>query len=361
MRSRALSDRARRVLATLVREYVDSGEPVGSLTLAQRGGFGLSSATLRHVLAELETEGYVHQPHTSAGRVPTDLGYRCYVDMLLQHRRAARPAQAIEARLRAQADRAPLMDVVLETVSHVLSNASRHVGFAVAPPSDEAAFHQIDFVPLSGTKVLVVVVARGGQVSHKVVDVGEALDPLDLRQAANYLSTEFGGLPLAIVRRRVAERLEQDHILCDALLARALRLARSTFEDFRPQHSVFIEGTSSLLEEPDEQAGYVSIPTLRGLVKMIENKHRLLHLLDEYMKGPGLTVVIGREHSAPDLREFSLVACTYSDGSQTGAVGVIGPMRMRYSRAISVVDSVALAVSHVLSDEQWRRTALAKC
>lgn len=361
MPDRALSDRARRVLAALVREYVETGEPVASLMLARRGGFGLSSATLRHELAQLEAEGYVHQPHTSAGRVPTDLGYRCYVDTLLRHRRAARPAPAIEERLRAQAGQMPLMDVMLASVSHVLSNASHHVGFAVAPDGDEAAFHQIDFVPLTGTKVLVVVVARGGQVSNKVVDIGEVLSPVDLRQAANYLSSEFGGLPLSTVRRRVLEQLEQDRTLCDALLERALRLARSTFEDLRPQNPVFIEGASTLIDEPDEHASAMSVTTLRGLVKMIEDKHRLLRILDEYIEGPGLTVIIGREHTTPDLREFSLVACTYFDGTRTGAIGVIGPTRMRYSRAISVVDSVALAVSHVLCEGDWRRTALSKC
>jgi heat-inducible transcriptional repressor len=357
----ALSDRARRVLAALIREYVESGEPVASLTLARRGGFGLSSATLRHVLSELEADGFVHQPHTSAGRVPTDLGYRCYVDMLLQHRRTTRPAVAIEEQLRAQAGQVPLMDVVLANVSHVLSNASHHVGFAVAPDSDDAAFHQIDFVSLTGSKVLVVVVARGGQVSNKVIDIGEVLDPTDLRQAANYLSTEFGGLPLSTVRRRVLDELEQDRTLCDVLLTRALKLARSTFDDLRPQNPVFIEGASSLIDEPDEQANSVAIPTLRALIKMMEDKHRLLRILDEYIEGPGLTVVIGREHTAPDLRPFSLVACTFFDGARTGTVGVLGPTRMRYSRAISVVDSVALALSHVLGEGDWRRTALSKC
>ncbi len=230
----------------------------------------------------------------------------------------------------------------------------------MAPDNADAAFHQIDFVPLTGMKILVVVVARGGQVSHKVVDIGEILDPADLRQAANYLSTEFGGLPLSTVRARVFEQLEQDRTLCDALLSRALRLARSTFDDLEPQHPVYIDGASSLIDDTDERPGSVSMTTLRALVKMIEDKHRLLRILEEYIEGPGLTVVIGREHTAPDLRDFSLVACTYSDGIRTGAVGVIGPTRMRYSRAISVVDSVALAVSHVLCEGDWRRTALSK-
>ena len=360
MTSRLLPDRSRRVLAALVREYVETGEPIASITLARRGGFGLSSATLRNILAHLEDDGFVHQPHTSAGRVPTDLGYRCYVDMLLEHRRAPRPAQEVEARLRAQAGRVPLMDVVLASVSHLLSSASRHVGFAVAPASDEAAFHQIDFVPLTGSKLLVVVVARGGQVSHKVVDIDETLDPTELRQAANYLTSEFGGLPLATVRQRVLAQLEEERTLCDAILSRALRLAQSTFEDLQPQNPVFIEGAASLLGHGVERATGASMDTLRALVKMIEDKQRLLRILDEYIAGPGLTVVIGTEHTAADLREFSLVASTYFDGVRTGAIGVIGPTRMRYSRAISVVDSVAQAVSHVLCEGDWRLAAPSK-
>ncbi|MBE3071360.1 MAG: hypothetical protein IMZ67_00160 [Acidobacteria bacterium] len=249
---------------------------------------------------------------------------------------------------------------MLESVSHLLSSASRHVGFAVAPDSDEAAFHQIDFVPLTGSKLLVVVVARGGQVSNKVVDIEETLDPADLRQAANYLTTEFGGLPLSTVRQRVLAQLKEERTLCDALLSRALRLARSTFEDLHPQNPVFIEGAASLLDDTVEHASGVSMNTLRALVKMVEDKQRLLHILDQYIEGPGLTVVIGTEHTAADLREFSLVASTYFDGVRTGAIGVIGPTRMRYSRAISVVGSVAQAVSHVLCEGDWRRAAPSK-
>ena len=190
MATSRLSDRSRRILAALVAEYVETGEPVASATLVRRGGFGLSSATVRNVLASLEEMGYVYQPHTSAGRVPTDLGYRCYVDLLLESRRPGR-ASGVEAQLLAQAGSPALMGDALTTVSHVLSEASHHVGFAVPPQSDDVAFQRIDFVPLAETKVLVVVVMRGGHVSNKVVDIGERLQMSDLHQAANYLNEQF--------------------------------------------------------------------------------------------------------------------------------------------------------------------------
>jgi heat-inducible transcriptional repressor len=352
MPSSVLSPRARRLLAALVREHIETGEPVGSHALVRVGGLEVSSATVRTELARLERLGFVHQPHTSAGRVPTDLGYRCYVDLLLQSRRQPRTTAALEADLRERAGRAGLMDDLLSYVSHVVSEASHHVAFALGPENEAAAFHQIDFVPLAGSAVLVVVVARGGQVSEKVVDLGEELDPIDLRQAANYLNSEFAGRTLAEVRALVLERLREDRTLYDALLSRALRLAEHTFQDLPTGHMIFIEGAASLLDEALE-AGGMSLETLRAMLRMIEEKHRLIRLLTEYIEGPGLTVVIGAEHRSADLRGFSLVASTYSDGGRIGSVGLIGPTRMLYSRTIPLVDGIAQAVSRVLGERGW--------
>jgi heat-inducible transcriptional repressor len=278
--------RSKRVLAALVREYISSGEPVASSLLVTAAGLGVSSATVRNILARLEEEGYVQQPHTSAGRIPTDRGYRFYVDMLLESKRTSRAATAVEARLRRD-NPGRLIDSLLPQVSHVLSQASRTIGFAIRPAHEAAVFDRVEFIPLSGMRVLVVIVARGGHVIQKAIDVDEMLGADDLRQAANYLNEEFSGLPL---------------------------------------------------------------PTLQALLLMIEQKQRLVRLLNEYIDGPGLTVVIGAEHLDPNLRPFSLIASTYEDGSGTGTIGVIGPTRMRYSRAIAVVDGAAQAVSRVLRD-----------
>jgi heat-inducible transcriptional repressor len=349
-----LSDRSRRILAALVAEYVETGEPVASATLVRRGGFGLSSATVRNVLSSLEEMGYVRQPHTSAGRVPTDLGYRCYVDLLLESRRPGR-APGVEAQLLAQAGGPGLMGDALTTVSHVLSEASHHMGFAVPPQSDEVAFQRIDFVPLAETKVLVVVVMRGGHVSNKVVDIGERLQLSDLYQAANYLNEQFAGMPLSEVRVAVVARMAEERTLYDSLLSRALRLAESSFAGLTEPQVLFIEGAASLVDA-SEEGGRVSLGTLSTLLRMIEEKHRLVRLLTEYMEGPGLTIIIGTEHSEPDLREVSLVATTYSDGDHLGAIGVIGPTRMKYSRAISIVDSAGRAVTRLLQHGGWGQT-----
>src|SRR5215471_13243897 len=195
-------DRSKRVLAALVREYIDTGEPVASALLVTAAGLGVSSATVRSILARLEEDGYVLQPHTSAGRIPTDRGYRFYVDLLLESRRTYRAATAVEARLRRESpDR--LIHSLLPQVSHVLSQASKSIGFAVRPAHEAAVFDRVEFIPLSDTRVLVVIVARGGHVIQKVIQLVEPLGDSELRQAANYLNSEFSGLPLHQAREAV--------------------------------------------------------------------------------------------------------------------------------------------------------------
>ena len=339
------NSRAGRVLAALVREYISSGEPVASSLLVTAAGLGVSSATVRNILAQLEEEGYVQQPHTSAGRIPTDRGYRFYVDLLLETRRRPRTATAVEARLRRDSPDG-LLDSVLPHVSHVLSQVSRTVGFASRSAHAAAVFDRVEFVPLSNTRVLVIIVARGGHVIQKVIDVGERLEADDLRQAATYLNTEFSGLPLHRAREAVHERIAEERLLYDALRARAMRLATTTFADLPDGRTIYVEGASSLLDD----ASGLTLATLQTLLQMIEEKQKLLHILDEYIDGHGLSVIIGAEHLDPSLRPFSLIVSTYDDGSGTGVLGVIGPTRMRYPRAIALVDGAAQAVSRVLRD-----------
>jgi heat-inducible transcriptional repressor len=346
-----LSDRTLRVLATLVREHIETGEPVASQALVRRGGFGLSSATIRSILVQLEELGYLRQPHTSAGRVPTDLGYRVYVDQLLRRPRTPRSAALAEAQVLEQIASLPDADAetVLSTVPHMLAQASHAVAFALMPEAFNGAFHRIEFVNLGAGRVLVIVVAHSSQVSHKVVELENEVTARELEQAANYLNAEFSGLPLAEVRKTIVERLSHERVLYDRIMARALRLARASFEGVGSSSPIFVEGASSLVGEVAEPYSGITLSALGMLVRMIEEKHRLVRLLTEYIDGPGLTVVIGSEHQDPTLRQFSLVASTYSNGEVTGTVGLIGPLRMQYSRAIPMVDHVAGTVARLLS------------
>lgn len=341
-----LTDRQRRLLGRLVAEYIEQGEPVSSAWLADHSDLGLSSATVRNILARLEEQGLLRQPHTSAGRVPTDSGYRMYVDGLLHSRRRPRVQADIEARLR----RAGTMTDLLENASQELSRASQHVGFAMGPAGEAARLEHIDFVTLEGRRVLVIIVGTGGQVTHKVVETEEPYDSHVLTQAATYINRQFAGLTLHEARAAIAEQMRQERMLYDVLLARALRLARTGLADVTPEPTMHVQGASLLLDELLGDAGLRerALDTLRTLFKMLEEKHRLIELLTQTIEVNGLTIVIGTEHLSPDLQPFSIVAATFHDGDRTGSIGVIGPTRMRYQRAISVVDGVSQLVTKVL-------------
>jgi len=339
-----LPERDRRILGALVQAYIEHGEPISSLWLASRG-FGVSSATLRNVMARLEEFGFVRQPHTSAGRVPTDLGYRSYVNVILAERRVAKHAPDVEERLR----RAGTVEDVLSHASQEISRASHQVAFALVPAT-EATFEHLDFVVLDGGRILVVLISDGGHISHKVVEPAEMYSAVELQQAANFLNSEFQGHSLSEIRQAILDRLNEDRHLYDQLHARALRLASTTFETLQREPSIFIQGTALLFDLATGGDPETTLQTMRSLMLMIEEKSRLVRLIDACMDGNGLTVIIGSEHQEPDLQPFSLVTSTYSDGKRRGAVGVIGPTRMRYSRAINVVDSLSRTINRVFDN-----------
>jgi heat-inducible transcriptional repressor len=275
--------------------------------------------------------------------VPTDLGYRSYVDQILSERRGTRLSAHVEERLR----RAGTVDDVLSHASHEISRASHQLGFAVAPAAD-VTFQQLDFVPLDAGKVLVILISAGGRISHKVIEPPGRYTADELHHAANYLNSEFRGRSLSEVRQGIIERLSEERTLYDELLARALRLASTTFDGLEPQPAVFIQGTSLLFEIAGSEDPETTLAMMKMLVRMMEEKTRLVTLLDACIGGSGLNVVIGSEHADPDLQSFSVVASTYTDGGRIGAIGVIGPTRMRYSRAINAVDCLSRAISRVL-------------
>lgn len=348
--STELSERQRRILARLVVDYIEQGEPVSSAWLAEHAGLGLSSATVRNILARLEEQGLVRQPHTSAGRVPTDAGYRLYVDSLLQARRRRRSGGDFESRLR----RSGTVGDLLENVSHELARASHQIAFALPPVSPTVRLRHIDFVSLDTRRVLIIVVATGNQVTHKVVETGEPYDTAVLQRAANYINAEFAGLTLLEAREALVSRMREERLLYDALLAQALRLAQAGLDEVTPEETVFVQGASFLF---DSVSGSVdrdrfTLETLRALFRLLEEKHRLVELLTSYIESDGMTVVIGSEHQSPDMHPFSLVASTFNDGQRTGTVGVIGPTRMRYQKAITIVDGVSQAVTRVLEEHK---------
>jgi len=344
-----MNDRYQRILASLVQEYIEQGEPVSSAWIAEHSPLGLSPATVRNILVRLEEQGLLRQPHTSAGRIPTDSGYRLYVDALLASRRRQKDISDIATRLR----RAGTVEDLLENASHELSRASHQIAFALAPANPQVRLQQINFAPLDGNRVLVIVVAAGGHVTHRVIETDDECTITTLLQAANYVNTQFRGLTLQEARTAIVQRMREERMLYDELMTRALRVAQSGLESAEPAETLHVQGASFLFEgfADDSMDRQRTLDTLRVLFRMIEEKHQLVDLLTRSIEASGVTVVIGSEHSSPDLRPFSLVASTFQDGGRSGTIGVIGPTRMRYQRAISVVDGVSQAVNRLLEGQ----------
>jgi heat-inducible transcriptional repressor len=338
-----LDDRSRDVLRTIIQLHVQTGEPVGSETLAQRLNRACSPATLRSIMADLERLGYLAHPHTSAGRVPTDEGYRFYVDGLMTARPLQkREAQAIESQLKT-GEGSP--DQILESASHLLSRLTRNVAFVLAPDISRAAFGHVDLVRLPHPRVLVVMVARSGLITNRFVELEEELTQEELQACANYLNAHCAGLSLSAIRSRLLDKMREEKALYDSLLRHVLSVAERAFPEQRGEGNVYLDGASHMLEQAHAQ----DLERLHALFRTFEEKTRLVKILNACLADEGLRIYIGHENPDPDLRDLSLVTAGYPLEGEAGfGVGVLGSTRMEYARVISVVDHVARALTDAL-------------
>jgi heat-inducible transcriptional repressor len=343
MPATTLDDRRREVLRTLIRLHVETGEPVGSESLSRALHRALSPATLRAIMADLEALGYLDHPHTSAGRVPTDEGYRVYVDSLMgRPPLAPGDAATIESELRSPDASA---EQTMERASHLLSRLSRHVGFVLAPDIARTSFRHVDLVPLGHPRVLVVMVSSTGIVTHKVIEVEERLDPAELQACANYLNAHFAGLALGEIRTRLLDLMRQEKALYDSLLQSVVALGERAFAVPEGESSLYLDGASNILSQP----GFEDVERMRALFRTFEQKNRLVRILNACISGDGIRVLIGHENPDPELRDLSLVTATCRVEGEPGfGLGVLGSTRMEYAHVVSLVDHVARAVSETL-------------
>ncbi len=341
MAATALDERRRDVLRALIQLHVETGEPVGSESLSRALHRAFSPATLRNLMADLEALGYLDQPHTSAGRVPTDEGYRLYVDSMGRQPLTPGEKEAIDAALRTREGSA---EQTMERASQLLSRLSRHVGFVLAPDIARTSFRHVDLVPLAFPRILVVMVSATGLVTHKVIEFDEKLTPEDLQTCANYLNAHFAGMTLADIRARLLELMSQEKALYDSLLKKVVALGERAFKD-EGEASVYLEGTSNILVRSE----FEDLERLRALVKTFEEKGRLVRILNACLSGDGIRVLIGHENPDPDLRDLSLVTARAPiEGEEGLGLGVLGSTRMEYAHVVALVDHVARAVSEVL-------------
>jgi heat-inducible transcriptional repressor len=332
-------DRRREILKLIVRNYIGSGEPVGSGTLSRLMQRSLSPATIRNIMAELEAEGYLTHPHTSAGRVPTELAYRIYVDSLGG---TARPTPSAEAYINEALARAESAEELMSTACHLLSDISRNVGIVISPPIEVSALKHVEFLRVDDEKILVIFLSVSGLLQKKVIRMREPFSQEELTRAGNYLVDRFAGRTLPEIRGELLELMSEERMMYDRMMQDIIRSWSESLEDaVEPSgDSVYIHGTGNMLSQVDPS----EVAEMQELFRLFEEKGRLVKILNECLPGSeeGVQIMIGSELGAPMMRGFTLITSPYlQTESGAGFVGIIGPNRMQYRRGISVVGYLA--------------------
>jgi heat-inducible transcriptional repressor len=339
-----LKNRHREILSSIVRAYIETGEPVASRTISKHNKDELSPASIRNVMADLVDEGYLSQPHTSAGRIPTEKAFRFYVSSLA----AARVAAAEAGRLSTEFSNLDTVGACVERSSHILVEMTRNVGITAAIPTHSQELDQIELIPLADRRVLTILVTRDRMVRNRVVTLEEAVSPGELANIRNYINRNFHGWQLGEARRELVRRLLQDRELYqDAMRKLQVLYQKGLLDtDFGPE--VHMEGASNLLGLDL----HLTREKLRELLRALEEKKRLIELLDRFLELPvgELAVHVGLEEAHPAMKDLALIGMTVRLGSGLPAkVAVLGPMRMHYERVIAAV----LQTSRALENAQF--------
>ena len=347
MRNREeLPRREREILVALVRQFIETGAAVGSKTLAERLTEAPSSATIRNVMVNLESLGYLSQPHISAGRVPTEQAYRYYVDRMETSSRLAPATQEyIHQTLQAESG---ALEHMMSSASRVLSEVSHNVGLALAPPYAEKVLEYIKFVLLPDRRILVVINSKPDLVESNVVRLEESLSQEELERTAEFLNAEFRGWSLGAIRLEVFKRMEEEKILADRLLSNVATLFMWDSSAAESFGSLFVDGTAKILDHEE----FDDIRKIKALLETFEEKAKLVRILNACLKTreAGVSILIGRENLEGGMDNCTLVLAPLHYRDRTvGALGVVGPMRMEYDRAISTVDYIAHLCSRLLS------------
>ncbi len=333
----SLTERAQLLLKALIENYIRDGHPVGSRTLSRDSGLSLSSATIRNVMADLESLGFVASPHTSAGRIPTNKGYRFFVDTLLKLEPPAQgEVEEIERRL--TLDAADGRSLV-QSVSQMLSSFTHMAGLVTLPNPHYVALSQIEFVGLSENRVLAIMVMDNREVQNRVVQLERHYPQEELRRAANYLNEAFAGRSLPDVRAMLLAQLRDTQQHMNQLMQDAIQVAQKVFEkDPGERVEYVIAGETNLMGF----AELSNVERLRRLFEAFNEKHDILRLLDSCLHADGIQIFIGQESGYPILDEVSVVTSPYMiDNQIVGVLGIIGPTRMAYERVIPIVDVTA--------------------
>ncbi|HVS26845.1 MAG TPA: heat-inducible transcriptional repressor HrcA [Burkholderiales bacterium] len=336
-----LSERAQILLKTLVERYISDGQPVGSRALSRYSGLDLSPASIRNIMAGLEEMGFVASPHTSAGRVPTPLGYRFFVDTLL----TIQPLDQEQIDQLGTQLQTENTQKLMASASHLLSDLTHFAGVVMNPKRHSATFRHIEFLSLAEKRILLIIVTPEGDVQNRILFTDKTYTPSELTQAANFLNQHYAGKTFDEIRRAVQDELRQLHSDMSLLMTAALEVGSQAVWESASDY--VISGEHNLLHVQDLSS---NMARLRGLFDLFEQKTALLQLLDSSGRAHGVQIFIGGESGLVPLDECSVVTAPYEvDGQVVGTVGVIGPTRMAYERVIPIVDITAKLLTSALS------------
>ena len=342
-----LSERAQHLLRLLVESYIREGQPVGSRTLSRDMGLQLSSATVRNVMADLEDMGFVTSPHTSAGRIPTDKGYRFFVDTLLKLRPLEETAVAeIQRTLGRVADDPKAL---VATASKMLSTVTQLAGLVTLPRQSHAALTQIEFMPLSDNRVLAILVVNGREVQNRILQLSRYFSPDELKRASNYLNQHVAGHELPQVRDILLAQLQETRANLNSAMLDAIQLAQQAMGEptaEKEKVEYVIAGETNLMGV----AELSNVEKLRRLFEAFNQQRDILHLLDQSLRADGVQIFIGQESGYTILDDCSVVTAPYALNKEVvGVLGVIGPTRMAYERVIPIVDITAKLLGSALN------------
>jgi heat-inducible transcriptional repressor len=339
-----LPARDKSILGAIIQEYVSTGEPVGSRIVARRYMVTISPATVRNVMADLEDRGFLYQPHVSAGRIPTPEGFRYYLSYIMELKSLPRGEKTLISQHMTKT-----LGGVKETLreaSSLLSYISHNASIVILPKLNTFFFKRIDFVRLDENRILVVLVSKAGMVYNHIV-YGEDISQDNLIKYANYLNESYAELTIQEMRDMLVKEMSSEKSKFDSLVKKALNLGMTALEGVEEGPDIYIQGKESVFNSPE----MANLERLRDIVNAFEDKGRIVRILNRVLEDPGVKVLLGEDMEHMGMDDFSMVASGYCRGDvPIGSLGVIGPIRMDYSRVIPLVGYMAKVLSELLED-----------
>ena len=340
-----LTDREEIVLKTIIEEFVKTGEPVGSRFVSKSGPLNLSAASIRNVMSDLEDKGLIAQPHTSSGRMPSDSGYRYYIDKLVTFE-SLDDSDIVTLSESLNLSQNSVIDV-FKGLSRRMGDLTGSVGFLVAPKINTLHLKHVEFLRLSGTAVIAIIVTKSGMVHNMMLELDPSFKEADLREVSNYMNMHFRDKSLVELKSHVIREMKRDKDSVGEIVEKVFNLGRQVFSRDIFGEEVIFEGTSNMLNMPE----FKDVDKVREIYRLFEEKKTICEILDDCMSKSGVQIFVGSEIGKENINELGLVSKSYSRGGNVlGALGIIGPKRMQYSHAVGVVDFSSRLISGILEN-----------